>query len=156
MTRCNPYGYATDAGPKHLMGGFYGPEYAGKQVLERDGIHGVAVCEIPATIRARFICENPGHGSQDAPVMDLCMLHAIEIQERMAQCCTRCVWPDQARGIDQSINWIMAEMAHARAVGDAYRYARLEANLNDHARQMDELVARGIIAKVPMKLVEVS
>jgi hypothetical protein len=152
MTRCNPYGYATDAGPKHLMGGMYGPAYAGKQVTERDGIHGPAVCTLPADRRVRMICDR-GHAG---PVMDICGAHAIEIMARMAQCCTRCVWPSQARGLNEAMDWLMAEMADARAKGDGVRYGKLEAQLNDYARSMDELVARGIIAKVPLKLVEVS
>lgn len=152
MTRCNPYGYATDAGPKHLMGGFYHAGYAGKMTTERDGIHGPAVCTRPADRRMRLACEH-GH---TGPVMDLCGWHAQEIMDRMSQCCTRCVWPDEARGVNEACDWIMVEMAEARAAGDAVRYARLEASLNDHARQMDELLARGVIRKVPMKLVEVS
>lgn len=152
MARCNPYGYATDAGPKHLMGGFYDSRYAGKQTTERDGIHGPAICTRPADRRMRLVCAR-GHAG---PVMDLCGLHAQEIMDRMAQCCTRCVWPAEARGVNESCDWIMAEMADARAKRDLPRYARLEASLNDHARQMDELLARGVIAKVPMKLVEVS
>lgn len=152
MARCNPYGYATDAGPRHLMGGHYGPEYAGKQTLDRTGTHGPAVCEVPADRRMRLVCDN-GHAG---PVMDLCGGHAQEIMDRMSQCCTRCVWPDEARGVDQACNWIMTEMADARAKQDMPRYARLEASLNDHARMMDELVSRGVIRKVPMKLVEVS
>ena len=31
--RCNPYGYGTDAGPRHLMGGVFGPEYAGRDLV---------------------------------------------------------------------------------------------------------------------------
>ena len=152
MSRCNPYGYATDAGPKHLMGGHYGPEYAGKQVTLRDGIHGPAVCEREADRRMRLTCEK-GH---TGPVMDLCGIHAQEIVDRMSQCCTRCVWPDQARGVNEACDWIMTEMADARAKQDIVRYKRLEASLNDHARQMDELLARGVIVKRPLKLVEVS
>ena len=158
MTRCNPYGYGTDAGPQHLMGGMYGPEYAGKQVTTRDGIHGPAVCERPATMRVRLICA-AGH---QGPIMDVCtvcaaiMMGADEQRGSMLDCCTRCVWPDQARGLNESMEWIMREMAVARAAGDSYRYGRLEANLNDHARQMDELAAQGIIVKRPLKLVEVS
>lgn len=152
MTRCNPYGYATDAGPKHLMGGMFSAAYAGRQTTERDGIHGPAVCERPADRRSRLVCPN-GHAG---PVMDLCAHHAQEIMDRMAQCCTRCVWPDEARGVNEACDWIMAEMAAARAARDLVRYKQLEASLDDHARQMDELVARGVIAKVPMKLVEVS
>ncbi len=152
MARCNPYGYATDAGPRHLMGGMYGPAYAGKQTTERDGIHGPAVCERPADRRARLTCDR-GHAG---PVMDLCAWHAQEIMDRMAQCCTRCVWPDEARGVNEACDYLMMEMADARAKGDAVRYGKLEAALNDHARQMDELLARGVIAKVPLKLVEIS
>lgn len=152
MTRCNPYGYATDAGPKHLMGGFYGPEYAGKQTVLKDGIHGPAVCERPADRRMRMVCPN-GH---QGPVMDLCPQHAWELQHRMSDCCTRCVWPDEARGVDQAMNWIMAEMAEARAAEDIQRLHRLNSALDDQRHQMDELLARGIIAKVPLTLVEVS
>lgn len=152
MARCNPYGYATDAGPAHLMGGFYDARYAGKMTTLRDGIHGPAVCERPADRRMRMICAR-GHAG---PIMDLCGHHAAEIMSRMAQCCTRCVWPAEARGVNESCDWIMAEMADARAKDDAVRYGKLESALNDYARQMDELLARGIIAKVPMKLVEVS
>lgn len=152
MARCNPYGYATDAGPKHLMGGFYGPEYAGKQTTERDGIHGPAVCTRPADRRVRLICAR-GHAGA---IMDLCPWHAQEIVDRMSQLCTRCVWPAEARGVNEACDYLMIEMADARAKGDAIRYARLEASLNDYARQMDELLARGAIAKVPLTLVEVS
>lgn len=152
MTRCNPYGYATDAGPKHLMGGFYGPQYAGKQTTERDGIHGPAICQRVADRRVRMVCAR-GH---QGPIMDICGQHAEEIMARMSACCTRCVWPAEARGVNESCDWIMLEMADARAKGDAVRYKKLEATLNDYARQMDELLARGVIAKVPLTLVEVS
>ena len=27
--RCNPFGNATDRGPKHLLGGVYGPQHEG-------------------------------------------------------------------------------------------------------------------------------
>jgi hypothetical protein len=134
------------------MGGMYGPAYAGKQTTERDGTHGPAICQRPADRRMRMVCPR-GHAG---PIMDLCGLHAQEIMDRMAACCTRCVWPDEARGVNEACDWIMTEMADARAKGDVPRYGRLEASLNDHAKQMDELLARGVIAKVPLKLVEVS
>lgn len=152
MTRCNPYGYATDAGPRHLMGGFYGSEYAGKQTTERSGIRGPAVCVNPADRRARLICAN-GHAG---PVMDLCPRHAQEIMDRMAQCCPRCVWPAVARGVNETMDYLMAEMAVARDRGDVHRYGLLLAQLDDQRHTMDELVARGIIAKVPLTLVEIS
>ena len=152
MTRCNPYGYATDAGPKHLMGGFYGPEYAGKQVTLRDGIHGPAVCERLADRRARLICQR-GHAG---PIMDLCARHAREIMDRMAQLCPRCVWPAEARGINDACDYLVAEIGQARLDRDMHRAGKLQAQLDDYARQMDELMFRGVIAKVPLTLVEVS
>jgi hypothetical protein len=152
MARCNPFGYATDAGPKHLMGGFYGPEYAGRQTTTRDGIHGPAVCENTADRRMRMVCRN-GH---EGPVMDLCGDHAAEIMRRMADCCTRCVWPSEARGIDEGMNYVMRGMQEARVLGDMVRLRVLSGQLDDLRAQMDDLVTRKIIAKVPLKLVEVS
>jgi len=152
MGRCNPYGYATDTGPKHLMGGIYGPEYAGRQVLLKDGIHGPAACDRQADRRMRLVCE-VGHAG---PVMDLCGTHAMEIMERMASCCTRCVWPDAARGLNEGSEYLCAEIGRAKLDGDTLRAGQLQAQLNDIARQMDDLYARGIIRKVPLKLVEVS
>jgi hypothetical protein len=152
MARCNPFGYATDAGPKHLMGGFYGPEYAGAQTLLPDGIHGPAACDRAATRRARLVCEF-GH---EGPVMDLCEGHARMITARMSDCCTRCVWPEQARGLNEDIERAMAAAADAYARDDRATAGRLRAHVDDLARTMDELRARGVIRKVPLTLVEVS
>jgi hypothetical protein len=152
VTRCNPYGYATDAGPRHLMGGFYGPEYAGNQTVLADGIHGPAICEERATVRARMVCEFDHVG----PVMDLCTAHARELQARMSDCCTRCVWPDQARGVNQVMDQIMTAMASARQRRDLPLLRKLNAELDDQRHAMDELRARGVIRKVPLRLVEIS
>lgn len=152
MSLCNPYGYATDSGPKHLMGGMYGPQYAGRQAILRDGLHGPAVCERDADRRMRMVCE---HGHQ-GPVMDLCGWHAAEIMARMSECCTRCVWPDEARGANEAIEYVMAEMAEARARRDRHRLQLLGSQLDDWRHTMDELMQRGIIRKVPLQLVEVS
>lgn len=152
MPRCNPYGYATDAGPKHLMGGFYGPEYAGNQTVLPDGIHGPAICERDATVRARMVCEF-GH---TGPIMDLCQPHARELQARMSDTCTRCVWPDEARGINDEMDRTMVAMADARDARDLRRLHTLNAHLDDLRHAMDELRARGIIRKVPLTLIEIS
>lgn len=152
MTRCNPYGYATDAGPKHLMGGFYGPEYAGDQTVLGDGIHGPAVCEDNAAVRARMICER-GH---TGPVMDLCVRHARELQSRMSDTCTRCVWPGEARGINEAMDRCMLAMADARDRRDTAALAALNSHLDDLRHAMDDLRLQGIIAKVPLTLVEIS
>lgn len=152
MTRCDPFGYGTDAGPKHLMGGFYGPEYAGKQVLLADGIHGPAACTQTATHRARMVCPF-GH---TGPVMDLCDRHWEEITVRMSGCCTRCVWPDEARAVNEDIDRLMPQISEALSRGDQVTAGRLRDKIGDLARQMDELRERGVILKTPLKLVEVS
>jgi hypothetical protein len=152
MARCNPFGYATDAGPKHLMGGMYGPEYAGRQTLLADGIHGPAACTERATRRARLICPF-GH---QGPIMDLCDRHARIIVSRMADCCTACVWPPEARELNEAIDRIQPQISEAIWHGDTATSGRLQARVADLGRQMDELRFRGIIRKVPLELVEVS
>jgi hypothetical protein len=153
VKKCNPYGYATDAGPKHLMGGFYGPEYAGDKTVLSDGIHGPAVCERDATVRARMVCVKEQHAG---PIMDLCVAHARELQARMSDTCTRCVWPDEARGINDSMDHVMRMMADARDRDDRVTLSKLNSQLDDLRHEMDNLRERGVIKKVPLKLVEVS
>src|ERR1700678_3631253 len=139
IAKCNPYGYATDAGPKHLMGGFYGPEYAGDQTVLKDGIHGPAVCTSNAEVRARMICAFDHAG----PIMDLCRRHAVELQSRMSDTCTRCVWPDAARGVEEEMNRVMVRMADARAREDRVTLHNLSAVLDDLRHDMDGLRVPG-------------
>jgi hypothetical protein len=152
MARCNPFGYATDAGPKHLMGGMYGPEYAGKQTLLADGIHGPAACPDRAEYRMRMVCPFDHRG----PVMDLCARHVREITARMSGCCTACVWPPQAIELNEAINRIMPGVSAALMAGDRAAAGRLQSRVEDLGRQMDELRHQGIILKTPLRLVEVS
>jgi hypothetical protein len=152
VKKCNPYGYATDAGPKHLMGGFYGPEYAGDQTVMADGIHGPAVCERDATMRVRMVCEF-GH---TGPIMDVCVPHVRELTARMSDCCTRCVWPPAARSVNDSMDEVMRMMAAARDRQDLPTLHKLNSQLDDLRHTMDELRTQGHIKKVPLKLVEVS
>lgn len=147
--RCNPFGYATDAGPSGLMGGLYGPEYAGKMTTDQSGIHGVAVCEEPYAARYRLVCEAGHMGA----VMELCARHAQMIVRRMSSTCTRCVWPAQALELNEAINRVSGQIAQTR---DLVSAARLRARAEDLGRQMDELIARGVIARRPLELVEVS
>jgi hypothetical protein len=154
LARCNPYGYATDTGPKHLMGGFYGPEYAGDQTVFRSGIRGPAVCTRTAEVRARMVCRAPE--AHAGPIMDLCRGHVRELQARMSDTCTRCVWPDAARGVNEAMDYVMLRMAEARDHQDILTLRKLGGQLDDLRHQMDELLARGVIKKVPLVLVEVS
>lgn len=152
MARCNPFGYATDAGPKHLEGGFYGPEYAGKLTVNADGIHGVAVCEKPATGRYRMVCD-AGHVG---PIMDLCQYHAGMITARYSGCCTACIHVPEERAIQELMNAVMRDISAAIMTGDLATQARKRAHLDDLRKSMDELNSRGISVKRPMELVEIS
>lgn len=147
--RCNPFGYGTDAGPVHLMGGVYGPEYAGKLTVDRTGVHGVAVCEQPYAARYRMVCPL-GH---TGPVMELCDRHVAMITARMSECCTRCVWPPQALELNEAINRIQTEICQTYDLVSATRLRRRAEELGE---QMTELMNRGVIARRPLRLVEVS
>jgi hypothetical protein len=152
MPRCNPFGYGTDAGPRHLEGGFYGPEYAGKLTTNKDGIHGVAVCEDPATGRYRLHCP-AGH---TGPIMDLCQRHAAMIVARYSACCTACIHVPQERAIQEEMNTLMREITAAMLARDIATMGRKKARLDDLRHSMDELNRRGISVKRPMELVEIS
>jgi hypothetical protein len=132
------------------MGGMYGPEYAGKMTINADGLHGVAVCEDPAEARYRLVC---AMGHESGEVMPLCRRHAAMIQGRMADTCTRCVWPAEAQEVNEQINRVQTEITRTR---DRASAMRLRDRAEELGRKMDELIARGVIVKRPMRLVEVS
>jgi hypothetical protein len=151
--RCNPFGYATDAGPARLVGGVYGPEYAGKLTVNRDGIHGVAVCEQPYTGRYRMACQF-GHLGE---IMELCDFHARMIQARYSRTCTGCAIPPESRELEENMNWVMRQFSAANERRDLATCARMRSRLNDLRQEMDDLIRRGVIrAAVPLALVEVS
>lgn len=153
MTRCNPFGYGTDAGPARLMGGMYGPEYAGKLTVNRDGIHGVAVCDQPYTARYRMVCPF-GHQGE---IMDLCDWHAGMITARYSRTCTGCAIPPESREVEEDMNWVMRQFSAANQRGDLATCGRLRSRLDELRQEMDELLRRGVIrAAVPLRLVEVS
>jgi len=130
----------------------FGPEYAGhKNLVDRSGVHGLGICENPATVRVRMVCTGPAE--HRGPIMDLCLQHVAEIRGRMAGTCTRCVWPDEARSVNEQID---AAMREAAGVRDLAMANRLRSRVADLGKQMDELIARGVIAKHPLRLEEVS
>lgn len=150
MARCNPFGYATDAGPRHLMGGMYGPEYAGRLTLLADGIHGPGVCERRADGRWRMICD---HGHQ-GPVMDLCQQHVSILTARYSATCTTCAIPPQQIEIEEQMNHIMRQISGS---ADRATQGRLRARLDDLRQASDELITRGIIRpRQRLRLVGVS
>jgi hypothetical protein len=142
--RCNPYGHET-GGPRHLIGGVYGPEHEGPQKW---------VCENPAIIRARMICE-AGHRGQ---VMDLCRAHAIEIQRRQAGLCPPCAWPPEARSWQDVIDTLQRELGLLHAAGLWHTpEAQWKRNAIESAgHRMTELFQNGTIRKNPLTLTEIS
>lgn len=143
--RCNPYGHATDAGPKHLMGGLYGPQYEGRYKW---------ACENRVNVRARMACQF-GHRGQE---MYLCRPHAIEIQKRQSGLCTRCAWPPEAIAVNEQIERWRMELSIEAAAGNwnGATAARLRQSINDGGHRMTELYQMGIIKKEPLTLTEVS
>src|SRR5258708_3664561 len=107
VERCNPFGHATDKGPKHLMGGMYGPQYEGKIKW---------VCKAPATGRYRMECRCDALRHVPAPVMPLCLHHLAMIRKRMSDACTTCMLPQ--RNIELANEYL--------AVQDLLRTAQLD------------------------------
>lgn len=144
--RCNPYGHET-GGPKHLLGGLYGPEYEGKQKW---------TCENPATHRVRMHCKLYGH---TGPVMELCDNHHSEIQRRQAGLCTRCAYPPEARSCQEEIEdaqrGLQALLYQGWHWDDPKCVGKRHAIERGKVR-MDELWSSGRIRRVSMNLEEVA
>lgn len=131
VKRCNPFGHGTDAGPKHLMGGLYGPEYEGRLKWE---------CRNPAEVRCRMECRC-GHRGQ---VMDLCREHPAMIAKRMAGTCPACVMPPAARELFEAVTRAQGTVVNLIATGGAP--AAVQAALSRAERlgeDMNVLVLRG-------------
>lgn len=150
--RCNPYGFTTDAGPRHLMGGIFGPEYAGPDLVLADGIHGIGVCVNEA--QGWFVMRCPaGH---TGPRMPLCPDHVGVLQARYSACCTRCVMPPESRALWEDQERATAELRRAFSAGDRAAVARIQSRIEDIGREQVALTMRGLTPKRPMKLVEIS
>lgn len=143
VKRCNPFGHGTDAGPRHLLGGLYGPQYEGRIKWN---------CQNPATVRAFMECAH-GHKGQ---LMDLCRAHVGEIQKRMSGICPPCVMPPMARGLHEDIQRAQGAYASAYMAGvrDPAILGPLEARANQLCEAMNELVANGTCHRCPLILRE--
>lgn len=140
--RCNPFGHGTDRGPKHLMGGLYGPEYEGRIKWN---------CEAAAEVVAYMDCKC-GHVG---PQMDLCRPHVAMIGKRMSGICPPCVMPPQALGLFEDIKRAQGAFADAYMAGlDRSILGPLEARANQLCEAMNELVTRGICHRCPVTLHE--
>jgi hypothetical protein len=143
--RCNPYGHGTDAGPRHLLGGVYGPEYEGKYKW---------VCERPAQGRFRFIC---GVGHRGVPTA-LCYAHVEEITKRMSQLCPACAFPPEAREVTEAIERDQRELAwlNERGLWDTRQAAMLRDKIERMGYRMTELAQSGRTPQVAGRWEEVS
>lgn len=151
--RCNPYGFTTDRGPRHLMGGMFGPEYAGRDLVLQDGTHGIGVCANRAD--GWFVMYCP-RGPHTGPRMPLCYGHVAQLQRRMSATCTACVMPPQSRALWEDQRRAEDELRRALAAADRRAADRIKAQIEDIGRQQVELTRRGLTPRNPLKLVEVS
>lgn len=138
---CDPYGNAGDAGPKHLLGGVYGPEYEGRYKWG---------CTTRAAGRYRMTCRC-GHRGQ---VMPLCAAHVAEISKRQASLCPPCALPPEAHMWQAAAESAQRDMYYAgldpgRAAAAAARYERATTRL-------DEMNISGAIHRCPLILTEIS
>ncbi len=137
VERCNPFGHATDKGPKHLMGGMYGPQYEGKIKW---------VCKAPATGRYRMECRCDALRHVPAPVMPLCLHHLAMIRKRMSDACTTCMLPQ--RNIELANEYLAVQDLLRTAQLDGAPEARLLAlvsRLNRIGEQIHEMTCQACL-----------
>lgn len=181
LGRCNVYGAET-GGPKHVLGGMYGPGSArtpGMQ-LPDNVAQGEWVCERRADVRVRMVCVC-GHRGQ---VMELCSWgedrvyhgevvagvtrqvsemvrvrgHLQEVQRRQSGSCPACLFPSPYAELAKEIQAWQAQMSQLNAVG-LWRTPQAQAlrtRVEDACQMMDLARAAGIIHNCPLTLVPVS
>ena len=152
LARCNPYGFGTDRGPKHLMGGVFGPEYAGRDLVLANGTHGIGICERQADGYYVMVCPADHTG----PRMPLCYQHVMMIQKRMAGTCTACVMPRESRELWEAQRSAEEQMRSALANRDERAVRKFQARIEDIGRAQVDLTRRGLTPRRPLQLVEVS
>lgn len=150
--RCNPYGFGTDAGPRHVMGGLFPASRAARDLVLEDGQHGIGVCERLADGWYVMRCPAGHHG----PRMPLCYPHVAQIQKRMAATCTACVMPAESRQLWEDQEAATVQLRRAYAARDHREIARLQARIEDIGVAQVELTRRGLTPRRPLRLEEVS
>jgi hypothetical protein len=141
---CNPYGHES-GGPRHLMGGVYGPEYEGTHKW---------TCANLAELRVRMQCQL-GHRGQ---IMKLCRQHVAEISRRQAGLCTVCAWPPEARMHNAAVEAKQRDLGMLNMTGqwNSTQARLLRADVEAAGHRMTELLQTGVIKRTPLTLVEVS
>lgn len=183
LGRCNPYG-AESGGPRHIMGGLYGPGSARTEGmnLPEAVAQGEWTCPNPASVRCRMICLH-GHKGQ---VMSLCSWHDEktyngemvagtlrqvsktikqrghfeEIQRRQSDMCPRCAFPPPYGELAKEVQAWQADLSRYWAAGPRAWQSdpaqSIRQRIDDAGKLMDAAIAQGIIHKCPLTLVAVS
>ena len=94
VTRCDAFGAET-GGPRHLLGGLYGPEANGPKHW---------YCKNPMDGRYTMSC---AHAHKGLP-QNLCHEHVYMIRKRMSGICPPCVSPPAAREITEAMQRVQA------------------------------------------------
>lgn len=153
--RCDPYGAESRI---QLLGGVYGPEHLGPHMW---------FCERPATSTYRMVCVH-GHRGQAMPLCGPGLVmgkngenfmhpgHVAELGRRGGGLCPPCAYPPAARELEEVVKAAQTDMVDAIMRDDTARVAACKQRMEDAGKSMDELIARGIIHKCPLTLVEVS
>jgi hypothetical protein len=140
VRRCDPFGHEAGGTPRHLEGGFYGPEALGPHMWH---------CQARADARYRYGCKC-GHRGK---IAWLCNGHVMMIRQRMSGVCPPCAHPPAEIEIQ-------AQMAAIRQSADPragwLELSALEGKLWTLQDRLNELVARGIVHRCRVKLTEVS
>ena len=139
--RCDPYGAESAI---RLVGGLYSEAHLGKHMWH---------CPTRAD-PGRYMMECPyGHRGD---VMPLCTGHRVEVQRRQAGMCTRCAYPPEAAAIELAIRAAQADLGVAVQRMDRRETARIQQKIEDLRHHMTDMFHRGIIKRVPLRLIEVS
>lgn len=159
--RCDPYGNATDRGPKHLAGGLWGPEYEGEKKWH---------CDRKADGRYRMICQC-GHVGQ---AMWLCGPglvanrvsgqkyhhpgHVAQIQQRASGLCPRCAYPGDTQAlarVTDEAQWRFRSLV-AEGLGTSPAALRYHQMMEAGQARLDALRLVGVIHNCSLVLREVS
>jgi hypothetical protein len=148
LLRCNPYGHSTgpggDRGPKHLMGGLYGPQYEGPQKW---------ACESFADGWYVMTC-GCGHKGQRMP---LCYPHVMMIGRRQSGICPPCVMPPGARELWEDIQRAQAAVVALHLKGAPASQIKAGVDRAENlSLEMTGMYLRGLIHRCPLTLTEVS
>lgn len=139
VQRCDPFGMES-GGPKHLEGGFYGIEHLGPHLWQ---------CKARAAERYRTYCRC---GHKGEPKW-LCAGHVMMIRQRMSGVCPPCAHPPAEIELQAKMHNLRYSVTPGMTPG---QLMGIEGRLWLAQENLNELVAKGIVHRCPVKLTEVS